>query len=159
MKKPLWQASFWRGVVLGVGFLFAGVLWALLDARVGYRPTPEALELAWPRVSPPHLVLVMDPECPMCQRLESDLEVRGVELPIRYLPALGHSRSRELWLARAEEWGLPPVWVDSAWEEVRKGGPVRTPVTIAVRGDGVEVLVGYPGYERWRSWVAEHLGL
>lgn len=159
VKNGLRSPEVWRAVVLGVGLVFAGFVWALLEAGSGYRPTPEALRMAWPVMEPPCLVLVMDPECPMCQRLETDLQARGEKLPVRYLPALGHPRSREGWLARVEAWGLSPVWVDSAWEEVRKGGPVRTPITIAVRVDGVEVLVGYPGYERWRSWVSERLGL
>ncbi|RTI38676.1 hypothetical protein [Thermus scotoductus] len=116
-----------KGLVLGVGIVFAGLLWAILEYKGAGEVTvsPVMHAHAWPKREKPYVLLFYDP-----------------------LLRWGWDEAE----ARA--------WLELLKPEVEASGLAMTPTTYVV--DAVrrgKVIVGYPGYERWRQEVLSALGV
>lgn len=156
-----------KGLVLGVGIVFAGLLWAVLGYEGAGKVTvsPVMHARAWPKRERPYVLLFYDPLCPVCRRLEGDLEGDGgLKAYVRYLPAFLHQGSYEAWLSLLLRWGWDEAearaWLEILKPEVEASGLTMTPTVYVVDAVGREkVIVGYPGYGRWRKEVLSALGV
>jgi len=156
-----------RGFVLGLGLVSLGLLWAFL----GHGPSVDLVvssvlrDLAWPEREEPYVLLFYDPLCPVCRRLERDMEEDAVvRRYVRYVPAFMHQGSYEAWLRllveRGWDEGEARVWLEQMAREVEGSGLSTTPTAYVVNARGeAKTIVGYPGYRRWREEVLDGLGV
>lgn len=153
-------------MVLGVGIVFLGLLWAVLshEGAMAITVSPTLHAEAWPKRDRPYLLLFYDPLCPVCRRLEADIEKDpAVKEYIRYVPAFLHQGSYETWLTLLVEWGWEEPrargWLERMRPEVERSGLSVTPTAHVVGLEGERTVVGYPGYQRWRWEVLSALGV
>lgn len=148
-----------RALLIGSLAISLGLLWAWLD-----RPTPpeipeEALALARPVLDPPYVVLLTDPLCPFCQRLEEALERDedpAFRARVRILPYVGHAGSLEAWRRRAGEFGMTEEEMVEYIGRVKALLPPRvlTPTAVSVGENGSrKVVLGFRDYRSWKGQV------